>query len=417
MSHSTTETRKGPRGGSLVLLLLLTSILTMLNSASFPALVPVLQEQWGLSNAEAGLISGIFYGGYICAVPFTVSLTDHVDAKRIYLLALLVTAAAGLAFALFAQGFWSALLARGLAGAGMAGTYMPGLRLITDRTAPERQARWIALYTATYGLGTSVSYVATIEFAAHVGWQGALLLGAAGALVSVLMILPVPRHSHANLSGPVRLPDMRPVLKNASALRYIALYGLHNWELFAFQSWIVAYLTWCGVQGQAGPDWLKWVSWITALFLVASMAASIGCAEIATRVGRPRLIGTVMGLALVLSIAAGAGAYWPLWVTVAACLLFSMLTMADSAAITTGAMFAAPEGQRGITMAVHSIVGFSGGLLGPLAVGVVLDFTTALSGQASWLAGFLTMAVGSLAGLVLLAVSRREPRAAPAQDR
>ena len=379
----------------------------MLNSASFPALVPVLQQQWDLTNTEAGLISGIFYGGYICAVPFTVSLTDHVDAKRIYLVALVVTAVAGLAFALFAQGFWSALLARALAGAGMAGTYMPGLRLITDRTAPGRHARWIALYTATYSLGISVSYVATIEFAEHVGWQGAVALGASGALISALMILPVPGDTHPAPSGRIHLPNMRPVLKNRPALRYIALYGLHNWELFAFQSWIVAYLTWCGVQAAAGPDWPKWVSWITALFLVASMAASIGCAELATRFGRPRVIATVMGLALVLSIVAGSGAHWPIWAVVPACLLFSMLTMADSAAITTGAMFAAAEGQRGITLAVHSIVGFSGGLLGPLAVGVVLDVTTAALGKASWLGGFVTMAMGSLAGLILLAMARR----------
>ena len=344
MSRSPSETRRGPRDGGLVVILLVASILTMLNSASFPALVPVLQQQWGLTNTEAGLISGIFYFGYICAVPFTVSLTDHIDAKRIYLVALLITAAAGLAFALFAQGFWSALLARGLAGAGMAGTYMPGLRLITDRTAPERHPRWIAVYTATFSLGTSVSYVATIEFADYAGWQGALLLGAAGALVSAAMILPVPGHAHAALSGRFHLPNMRPVLKNARALRYIALYGLHNWELFAFQSWIVAYLTWTGVQAAAGPDWPKWVSWITGLFLVASMFASIACAELAMRFGRPRVIAAVMALGLVVSIFAGAGAYLPIWATVLACLLFSMLTMADSAAITTGAMFAAADG-------------------------------------------------------------------------
>ena len=71
------------QGVGLVALLIFTSLLTMLNSASFPALVPVLQREWGLSNTEAGIISGIFYGGYICAVPVTVSMTEDRKSTRL----------------------------------------------------------------------------------------------------------------------------------------------------------------------------------------------------------------------------------------------------------------------------------------------------------------------------------------------
>jgi MFS family permease len=224
----------------------------------------------------------------------------------------------------------------------------------------------------------------------------------------VLFILPVRQHVHIAAPGKrTYLPDLRPVLRNRSALRYIGLYGLHNWELFAFQSWIVAYLTWCGVQAQLGAGWTNWVSWLTAVFLVGGTVASIGTAELASRFGRPRVIRVVMTLAIAAALLAGAGAYWPIAVTVAACLVFSMLTMADSAAITTGAMFSAAEGQRGATLAVHSIVGFSGGLLGPVVVGGVLDFSAAADGQVSWLAGFFTMALGSVVGLFLLGRGRR----------
>lgn len=402
------DARHGPapsREGALVLLLVLTSILSMLNSGSFPALTPELKVAWGLSNTEAGWISGIFYGGYICAVPVFVSLTDHMDARRIYLSALVVTGIAALAFALLAEGFWSAAIARAVAGAGLAGTYMPGLRLLTDRTSARRQPRWIALYTASYGLGSSVSYVATLELAARIGWRGALLVAAAAALASFVLILLVPRHHHPAFSGRFHLPDLRPVLGNRQALRYIALYGFHNWELFAFQSWIVAYLTWCSMHGTAGAGWLAWVSWITAGSLIAGMGGSIAGAELATRFGRRRVIAIVMCAALAVAPLAGAGGYLPMAAIAVACLVFGMLTMTDSAAITTGAMFAAAEGQRGITLAAHSIVGFFGGLVGPLAIGIVLDLAAPWGETAGWLAAFTVMAAGSVAGLVTLAAT------------
>ena len=132
------------------------------------------------------------------------------------------------------------------------------------------------------------------------------------------------------------------------------------------------------------------------------MVASILGAEVATRYGRLRTIATVMAVVLVVAPLAGSGGYLPLWSVLAGCLLLSMLTMGDSAAITTGAMFAAAEGQRGITLAAHSIVGFGGGLVGPLAIGIVLDLAARWGDSASWLAAFVTMALGSAVGLALL---------------
>src|SRR5260370_1415687 len=50
--------------GALVAVLCITSVLGMLGFSSFPALLPEFQRDWGLSNTEAGWISGIFYAGY-----------------------------------------------------------------------------------------------------------------------------------------------------------------------------------------------------------------------------------------------------------------------------------------------------------------------------------------------------------------
>src|SRR4249919_650597 len=85
-------------------------VASMTGFAAYPTLLPRLQEEWSLNNSQAGFISGAFFAGYMAAVPVLTSLTDRIDARRIYL-ASSVVAAVGLAgMALFAKGLVSASL-------------------------------------------------------------------------------------------------------------------------------------------------------------------------------------------------------------------------------------------------------------------------------------------------------------------
>ena len=78
-------------------------------------------------------MTGIFYAAYMLSVPVLVGLTDRVEPRRIYLLGVALTTLSHAAFALLAEGFWSALALRALAGVGWAGTYMTGLKMLADR--------------------------------------------------------------------------------------------------------------------------------------------------------------------------------------------------------------------------------------------------------------------------------------------
>src|SRR5262249_18418494 len=99
---------------------------------SVAAVLPALISAWALTNAEAGWISGIYYAAYTLTVPLLSSLTDRIDPKRVYLGSVALTAVAFAGFAWIAGGFWSALAFRALMGAGWAGSYMPGLKALSD---------------------------------------------------------------------------------------------------------------------------------------------------------------------------------------------------------------------------------------------------------------------------------------------
>ncbi len=101
------------------------------------------------------------FGGYVLVVPFLVTVTDHRDARDIVMIGfgLSFLGLAGMAPA--GDGFWPALFWRSLAGAGPAGTYMPGLKVLTDRLDAKRHARAAAFYTASFSVGASTSYLAS----------------------------------------------------------------------------------------------------------------------------------------------------------------------------------------------------------------------------------------------------------------
>src|SRR5215813_15344862 len=144
---------------------------------SVAALLPTLISAWSLSNTEAGWISGIYYAAYTLTVPLLSSLTDRVDPKRVYLGSVALTAAAFAGFSWIASGFWSALAFRALMGAGWAGTYMPGLKALSDLAEGQQESRAVAAHAAAVGVSGALSFGVAGAVNAWLGRHWALVPG------------------------------------------------------------------------------------------------------------------------------------------------------------------------------------------------------------------------------------------------
>ena len=116
----------------ITIIICLAETLGMTGFAAFPTLLPQFFGEWGISNTEAGWINGIYYAGYVFAVIILTSLTDRAAPRDIYLFSTAISAIACLGFAYLAEGFWTAMAFRTLGGIGLAGTYMPGLKMLSD---------------------------------------------------------------------------------------------------------------------------------------------------------------------------------------------------------------------------------------------------------------------------------------------
>jgi MFS family permease len=389
----------------LVLLICTAEILSMTGFATYPALLPRLRASWDLSNSEAGLISGTFFVGYMLATPFLVGLTDRIDTRRIYLLATLLACAGSLGFALFAQGLLSAVFFQILVGAGLAGTYMPGLRLLTDHFRGAVPSRGVAFYTATFGLGTTGSLLLAGALE-PVGWQWAFSASAVGPFIAgPLIFFSFPaRPPQGSDAPPVPVFDFRPVLRNREAMGYILGYAAHCWELFGLRSWLPAFFAFSlGLSLTEGGFWFGAASLAAWVNLLGPLASIFGN-EAAVKRGRRRLILSAMTGSGLLACLVGFSAPLPIILVFILTTLYFLCVMGDSAALTAGMVAASEPGRKGAAMALHSLMGFGAGFLAPLAFGSVLDAAGGNESVTAWGLAFAALGVWSLVavGLALL---------------
>src|SRR6185295_12689831 len=173
------------------------------------ALLPDLRDEWGLSNAQAGVVGGLFFAGYVSTVSLWTALTDRVDGRRIYLVGSVLAAAGSAGFGLLADGFASAVFFQIVLGVGIAATYMPGLRLLSDRVSGPYQSRYIAFYTSFFGIGTALSLAMAGLITPHFGWRTAFIVSAVGPLgagVLVFMLRALPVHGGGAISWRTLFP-------------------------------------------------------------------------------------------------------------------------------------------------------------------------------------------------------------------
>ena len=397
-------------GARLVALVCAAQVLVQLGAYFWPALLPGMMPLWGLTNSEAGWITAAFYGTYLLAVPILVTLTDRIDARWVYLFGVGCTIVAHLLFGLVAEGYWSALALRALAGIGWAGTYMTGLKLLSDHVDKNLMSRATAGHAASIGISGGVSFACADLLAGVFGWQSAFLVAAATAIMAWLIVAflvprrttPLPRATDGHA-----LFDFRPVFRNRSAMAYATAYCIHTLEMNALRGWGVAFLAYVAASTEAGKHGAALFSpttVLTTLGVIGTFASVFGN-EAAIRWGRVKLITLAMLASVAVSASIGFVGTLSYTLAVALLLVYGFVVWLDSSSLTAGAAGTAEPSRRGATLAVHSMLGYSGGFVGPLMIGYTLDLAGGMSSMA-WGLSFGLVAVLMLLALVAFRLMR-----------
>ena len=392
-------------------LMLLAQTCALLGFACYAVVLTTLQEEWHLSNLQSGLIASAFFLGYMLAVPLATALTDRVDARKVYLVGGLCATLGLLGMAFFAFNFWTALIFMAINGAGLAGTYMPGLKILSDRIQTGELTRHIAFYTAFFGIGTGFSYLCSGWILSALGWHyvfGIIALGPFSAFLIVLLLIPPLQHE--KWKGPIniRLHDIFPVdkwklvLQDKNASGFIFGYTVHSLELFASRSWLVAFFAFCTVV--TGETFFLAATTLAGIINFFGVPSSILGNEIALRIGRQKWICIVMVISAVFGIALACSTGQSWWLIFALAVGHAIFIMADSSTLTAGLVLSAKENIKGAAMGLHSLMGFGGGLLGPAIFGFMLDISGSRASQSSWIWAYASVVIW---GILFVIYERR----------
>jgi MFS family permease len=390
----------------------IAEILTMAGTMFFPALLPGFQSEWHLSNTEAGWINGIFFGGYAAFSPILVSLTDRIDPRRIYLLSAFLGALSMLGFGLLAQGTITAMIFRFCAGISLAGTFMPGLKALSDRITGKNQSRAIAFYTSSYGIGTAASVFFSGLLATWLHWRQAATVLSFGYLGAILIfsLAAVPKAPVSTArEHPVLPVSIQNVLQNRSAIGYIFGYAVHCWELFGFRSWMVAFLAFSLTFQGENSGHLSPQN-IATLIVLAGVPASILGNEIAHGWNRRRAIAAFMLASGIFGCFLGFCAHLPYTVVAGLCIFYGIAVMLDSGSLTAGVVAAARDEERGRTLALYTFAGFCMAFFSPLVFGFILDMTG--GGIFGWGAACASLGAASMTGPLWLNLFRNKDQKA-----
>jgi len=391
----------------------------MLVFLNYAAVLPLVQREWGLSNSAAGVIFSAYQVGYIASATLLSYLTDRIRARSIFLLSASWSVVANLLFALLAVDYASAVVYRALAGLGMGGTYMPGLKLVADRFPSAQRGRAVGFFTSAFVFGAAASTLLSGMVGSLAGWRFAIITTAAGTLVGTLLCLPILQDDRGAPAAEGARRLRLEVLRNGPAVLMILTYAAHMWEQYGMRAWMATFLaTSFMLTGYSKGEATAYSAGLTAIIVAAGGFATSLAGIVSDRIGRTRTASGIMLLSAACSLGFGWLLGLPPVLLVAAGLVYSFFVVAETPVLSTGLTELAPAHSLGAAMGFQTLVGFLAAAASPTVFGWVLDRTNPGvpenpgSMPLTWGWAFGVLGVGALVGPVLLAVVRRLPESA-----
>jgi len=381
---------------------------------AYPAVLSVVQEEWGLSSTAAGSISSAYQIGTAVALVFVSALADYLDPRLLFRVSAGLTAAVSLLIPVLAHGHLSALLLFGAVAVAVAGIYTPGIMLLAERFEPERRGWAMGWFLAASSMGYVLALVVGGAVVARAGWRAALFVLALGPLLCFVLSLLLfygERSRRASASRPRRVSFNADLAGNRPAQLMIWGYVFHSWELLGMWAWTPAFIAAAlAFQGTTIERAAGLGASLSAIFHVMGIVASATGGALSDRWGRTAVIAGMMLVSSACSFAFGWMLAAPLLLIVTVGSIYGFSALGDSSVYSTGITETVKPERLGTALAVRSLLGFGAGAIAPFVFGGVLDLYGGRNASvAGWGWAFSALGVGGVLGLLSMLWLRTMP--------
>ena len=359
------------------------------------AVSPQLRAIWGLTTAETAWLTTVVQLGFVCgtAVIAVLNLADLVPAGRLFAGSALLGAAANAAI-LAVPGYGAALLLRFLTGFFLAGVYPPAMKMTATWFRSQRGLA-IGVIVGALTIGKATPYL--VRAIPHVGLRPVVLTASAGAVVAALLVAlgyrdgPFPFTSRPfswnHVGDVVRIREWR--LATASYLG-------HMFELYAFWTWIPAFLAASVAANTSGrfraPRLISLLAFTT---IAIGGFGSVWGGLFADKRGRERLVTISLFMSGSCCLLSGFLFGGPLWVLGALAMTWGFFVIADSAQFSTLVTESVPTFAVGTALTVQTSLGF-------LLTMLPMQIVPLIAQRTGWRWGFTILALGPLAGIAAI---------------
>jgi MFS family permease len=383
---------------------------------AYPAVLSVVQTEWGLSSTAAGSISSAYQIGTAVALVFVSAAADYLDPRLVFRVSAGLTAAVSLLIPVLAHGHLSALLLFGAVAVAVAGIYTPGIMLLAERFEPARRGKAMGWFLAASSMGYVLALVVGGVMVARAGWRAALFVLALGPLLCFVLSLVLfhgERSRRVAQPAPRRVSFDADLSGNRPAQLMIWGYVFHSWELLGMWAWTPAFIAAAlAFQGTTVERAAGLGASLSAIFHIMGIVASAAGGTLSDRWGRTAVIAGMMLVSSACSFGFGWMLAAPLSLIVIVGSIYGFSALGDSSVYSTGITETVKPERLGSALAVRSLLGFGAGAIAPLVFGWVLDLYGGQNASvAGWGWAFSALGVGGVLGLLSMLWLRTMPEA------
>ncbi len=378
--------------------LLWMCVLVGINQLGFGGIVPTLPlyaQSFGVSASAVGLTIAIYGLARFAVAAPSGRLSDHLGRRPTLAIGGLVSALGNLWCAASAS-FPEFVIARFVAGAGAGLILTTGQIVLADITTPERRGRTIAIYQGVFlfsvGIGPFPGGLLAEYFGLAAPFAAYGIAGTVSGVVAWFAVNETRNLPHSRGRG---APGPRPSF--AAQIRVLTRQiGYVLVCLVSFMNAVVRTGALFNIVPVLGSLRLGLsvaeIGFSLALGSLAGLLAAYPSGMLADRFGRKAVIvpATILsGLSMLLFCIAPTFAWF-----LAACVVWGVAISTGGAAPAAYAADSAPAGMNATTMSTFRMIGDFGYVVGPIALGLVVDLSGPEEGLV--LAAALLVAIGLL---------------------